>query len=75
MTFRDDLRAAKALQGLEFPADKPTVLEYARTRAATDKTLQALESVPYRTYENKDDLVDAVPQEPEGPEQPGGTAR
>lgn len=75
MTTRDDLRAEKALQGLEFPAAKADVIEYARERGATPKTLEALESVPGGTYASKDALVDAVPQEPEGEDTPGGAAR
>lgn len=75
MTFRDDLRADKALQGLEFPAGKSAVLDYARTRAAGPKTMNALETLPDRSFSDKDDLVGAVPQEPEGRQRPGGTDR
>lgn len=75
MTKRDDLRADKALQGLEFPAAKGDAIAYARERGATPKTLEALESVPEGQYSTKDDLVDAVPQEPEGVDAPGGTER
>lgn len=75
MTFRDDLRADKALQGLEFPAGKATVLDYARTRAAGVKTMNALEGLPDRSFSSKDDLVDAVPQEPEGRHRAGGENR
>ena len=75
MTFRDDLRAEKALQGLEVPATKQSALEYARTRAATSKTLEALTSLPEGTYPDKDALVDAVPQQPEGEDAPGGVDR
>ncbi|MDN5757641.1 MAG: DUF2795 domain-containing protein [Tomitella sp.] len=75
MTTRDDMRADKALQGMEFPADKAAVLDYARTRYEDAKTMQALEALPDRTYGSKDDLVDAVPQEPEGKDVPGGVDR
>lgn len=75
MTHRDDLRAEKALQGFQFPAGKEELLDYARTRGATDKTLQALSALPDRDFTSMDDMVAEVPQEPEGEQNPGGTAR
>lgn len=75
MTDRDDLRADKALQGMSFPATKADLLDYARTREPAPKTLQSLEALPDREFQNKDEVIDAVPQEPEGTEAPGGTAR
>ena len=74
MTTRDELRAEKALQGMEFPASKTELLDYATERSATAKTLQALRVLPDRQFENKDDVVEAVPQEPEG-DAPGGVHR
>ncbi|HJA61191.1 MAG TPA: DUF2795 domain-containing protein [Candidatus Brevibacterium intestinavium] len=74
MTTRDELRAEKALQGLEFPASKSELIDYATERSATAKTLQALEALPDRRFESKDDVVEAVPQEPEG-DAPGGVHR
>lgn len=75
MTMRDDLRAEKSLQGAEFPASRASLIEYASERGATQKTLEALRALPDREFENKDDVIDAVPQEPEGEDTPGGTAR
>lgn len=74
MTTRDELRAEKALQGMEFPASKIELIDYATERAATPKTLQALHALPDRQFENKDDVAEAVPQEPEG-DAPGGVHR
>ncbi|MDN5635796.1 MAG: DUF2795 domain-containing protein [Brevibacterium sp.] len=74
MTTRDELRADKALQGLDFPASKTELIDYATERSATPKTLQALHALPDRQFENKDDVVEAVPQEPEG-DAPGGVHR
>lgn len=74
MTTRDELRAEKALQGMEFPASKTELIDYATERSATPKTLQALHALPDRQFENKDDVVEAVPQEPEG-DAPGGVHR
>lgn len=75
MTKRDDLRAAKALQGAAFPATKDTLIEYAETRSADEKTLQALRALDDKEFANMDEVVDAVPQEPEGEDTPGGTER
>lgn len=74
LTDRDDLRVAKALQGVGFPADRDSLVTYARTRGANPKTLQALETLPDRTYQSMDQVTDALPQQPEG-DQPGGAAR
>lgn len=75
MTKRDDIRAAKALQGADFPATKEEVLHYAQTHGADAKSLEALHALPDTEFQSIDDVVDAVPQEPEGLDQPGGTAR
>lgn len=74
MTTRDELRAEKALQGLEFPASKAQLIDYATERSASPKTLQALEALPDRQYGSNDEVIDAVPQEPEG-DAPGGVHR
>jgi len=51
------------------------VLHYAQTRSADSKTLEALHALPDREFHSIDDVAAAVPQEPEGTDQPGGTAR
>lgn len=75
MTRRDDLRAEKALQGADFPASRDQVIEYAESRGVDAKSLHALHALPDREFENIDDVVDAVPQEPEGEDTPGGESR
>ncbi len=65
MTDKDERRVRKALQGLEFPADKDTVLAYAEERGAALKTLRALRALPAGTYTNTDAVEQAVPQRPE----------
>lgn len=75
MTTRDDLRAHKALQGADFPATKDELLAYAEERGVDAKSLQALRTLPEGRYESMDDVADAVPQEPEGENVPGGTER
>ena len=75
MTYRDELRAEKALQGFQFPAAKEELLDYATTRGADEKTMQALRALPDRDFSSMDDMTSEVPQEPEGEQAPGGTAR
>lgn len=75
MTARDDLRAEKALQGADFPATREDLLQYAQTRGVDEKSLQALRALPEGQYEKMDDVVDAVPQEPEGEDVRGGVER
>ncbi|WP_022871235.1 DUF2795 domain-containing protein [Yaniella halotolerans] len=75
MTTRDDLRASKALQGMDFPATKDNLIEYAESRGADQKSLQALRTLPEKEFGNMDEVIDAVPQEPEGDDVPGGTQR
>ena len=75
MTRRDDARVEKALQGADFPADRQSLIDYAQTREAGEKTLQGLRALPDRRFDNLRDAVDAVPQEPEGGDVPGGPER
>lgn len=75
MTTRDDLRAGKALQGADFPATKDELVAYAERRGADAKSLQALRMLPDRQFGDMDSVMDAVPQEPEGGDVPGGTER
>lgn len=74
MTERDETRAAKALQGIQFPAHRDTLVEYASERGANPKTVQAIRTLPDGPYNSIDDVIEAMPQEPEG-DQPGGTTR
>lgn len=74
MTKRDEIRVDKALQGLDFPATREQLVDFATDREADAETLAALRSVPAGDYANKAQVLDAVPQEPEG-DAPGGTAR
>ncbi len=75
MTDRDDQRVAKALQGADFPAERTTLLDYAETRGIDLKTRQALHTLPERRFDSMSDVVESIAQEPEGDDQPGGTAR
>ena len=76
MTERDELRVEKALQGADFPSSKADLLTYARERVQdSPKTLHALETIPEGEYANKDEVLAAVPQQPEGEDTPGGRFR
>lgn len=74
MTKRDELRVDKALQGVEFPATREQLLDFAAEREADRETLAALRAIPAGQYGNKSQVQEAVPQEPEG-DAPGGVAR
>ncbi|MGD7001733.1 DUF2795 domain-containing protein [Corynebacterium halotolerans] len=76
MTERDEIRIDKALQGAAFPTSKEDLLQYARERVHdSPKTLHALDALPDREYANKDEVIAAVPQQPEGEDTPGGRFR
>ncbi|GAB3259932.1 DUF2795 domain-containing protein [Arthrobacter pigmenti] len=75
MTDRDELRAEKALQGVDFPASKEELISYAENRGADAKSLQALRALPDQRFNSLDEVTAAVPQEPEGEASPGGTDR
>lgn len=74
MTERDQIRVRKALQGADFPASREDLLDYATTRQADSETLVGLRAVPAGHYGSLDEVVRAVPDEPEG-DQPGGVDR
>lgn len=75
MTTRDDLRAEKALQGATFPNNRDRLIDYAETHGADAKSLQALRALPDREFSSKEEVIEAVPQEPEGENNPGGSQR
>ncbi|PSK91903.1 uncharacterized protein DUF2795 [Haloactinopolyspora alba] len=75
MTDRDDQRVAKALQGADFPASRGSLLDYAETRGIDQKTRNALHTLPERRFASITEVVESVAHEPEGEDQPGGTAR
>ncbi|GAB2737126.1 hypothetical protein GCM10027174_07700 [Salinifilum aidingensis] len=65
MTDADQRRVRKILQGLEFPVNKESLLEYAETREADPKTMRALQGLDDREYTSTEDVVASVPQRPE----------
>ena len=42
----------KFLGGLDYPVEKEEILEKARSEGADDRVMEALESIPDRTYES-----------------------
>ena len=75
------------LSGVELPAEKPALLEYAVRQRAEPQLIDALQSLPSREYESLDEVaeafvrvqparVPAVPGPPreESGEPPGGDA-
>lgn len=75
MTTRDEIRAEKALQGVDLPASKQQLIDYAESHGADAKSLQALRALPDQQFGSLDEVTAAVPQQPEGEDRPGGTAR
>lgn len=75
MTTRDDIRARKALQGADFPSSTDELVSYAENRGVDAKSLQALRALPDQEFHSLDEVADAVPQEPEGDNTPGGVHR
>lgn len=65
MTDADDRRVRKAIQGVDFPASKATLVAYAEERAADARALRALRALPSGDYGNSDEVEQAVPQRPE----------
>ncbi|MQA13599.1 MAG: DUF2795 domain-containing protein [Pseudonocardiaceae bacterium] len=65
MTDRDELRVRKALQGMDFPADRDQLLDYATDRSAGQRTVEALRALPAGSYGSVDEVEQAVPQSPE----------
>ncbi|WP_181188462.1 DUF2795 domain-containing protein [Actinopolyspora mortivallis] len=65
MTDADERRVSKALQGLEFPADREQLLRYAEQRQADPRTLRALRALPAGVYHDGAEVENSLPQRPE----------
>ena len=48
------------LVGVELPAEKPALLEYAVRQRAEPQFLEALKSLPEREYASVDEVVEAL---------------
>lgn len=49
------------LGSVDFPADKETLVSHAQHQGAPEHVLEALQSIPATTYENRDQLSTSVP--------------
>ncbi|GHO79760.1 hypothetical protein KSD_75310 [Ktedonobacter sp. SOSP1-85] len=50
----------KCIKGLDFPADKQEVIEYANQHGATSEIRQALQSLPERSFDSPVGLTKAI---------------
>jgi hypothetical protein len=50
----------KALGGIDYPADKSTLVEHARSAGASDDVMSALEGIEDRRYEGPNGVSKAV---------------
>jgi hypothetical protein len=48
------------LVGIELPAEKPALLEYAVRRRAEPQFIDALQSLPERTYVSIDEVIEEL---------------
>jgi len=53
----------KALKGIDYPADKATLLETARSNGASEEITNALDALPDQEYESPAAVSKAVGQE------------
>jgi len=51
---------AYSLRGMEFPADKPAMIEHARQRSANEVVMDRLEMIEDRVYDNLADVTKQV---------------
>lgn len=56
----DPARLQKLLGGVEYPADKSTLVDKARQNGADDRALQVLEALPVGRFNRPDDVSEAV---------------
>lgn len=61
MGFADPDRVRHALAGLDYPAGKQQILEYADLREVDDEVRRLLRALPLGTYENDAEVLRSVP--------------
>jgi len=49
----------KALRGVDYPADKKTLIDRARSNGADDEVLQTLEGLPMDRFNSPNDVSEA----------------
>jgi hypothetical protein len=50
----------KYLSGISFPADKQTLIQYAKNRGAPQNLISALNGIPNRSYDSIEDVSDEL---------------
>lgn len=64
MTAPDDHRVREMLEGMNFPAERDEVIEYAQhTDQQDSEVLAALDGLPDRIFSTVDDVVISVPED------------
>lgn len=46
----------KALSGMQFPADKQQIINYAKSKGASGEIINAINGLPDRQYTNSEDI-------------------
>lgn len=59
LAYHDELR--KWLDGVDFPASKEALVHHAQHQGAPEHVIEALQSIPATSYENRDQLSTSVP--------------
>ena len=54
------IQLQKFLGGIDYPAEKKTLLETARKQGADDNAVQVLEQLPEQKYNSPNDVSEAV---------------
>jgi len=54
------IQVQKFLGGVDYPADKSTLLDAARDEGADDNVLQALEALPDQTFDSPTDVSSRI---------------
>lgn len=60
LASRSPANVAQALGGIDFPADKKKMLEYARSHGADPQVLQLIEQMPEEQYTSMADVFKGV---------------
>lgn len=55
--------AARALEGIDFPADRNKIVEYARSRNLSGEALDWLQNLPNEQYTSMADVFKGIGQE------------
>ncbi len=54
------IQLQKFLGGIDYPADKQTLLDTARSKGADDNVLQTLEGLPMEHFNSPNDVSEAI---------------